>query len=253
MPSPKPLTGPPGLALYRRTNLSTAFHAALDASAEADDALAATTLELLAATARAHHPAADAIEYEYDTQTATIRAHALWANTTLWRRAENPTASERQLAEDLDSLLPLLVAASGLPVVSFGTHAPPRYLLRLPTRDVAATLAAGLRREHPQATALLLSLRADHGDVDLSVEHLIGPDGTSIYAIPKDPAAFGPEDTWWLRARTSTERAIRHLWRHPEHRPRFFRPQGNESLMWNHGLQLVLLPAVPALPAAPAA
>ncbi|WP_406205443.1 hypothetical protein OH807_30865 [Kitasatospora sp. NBC_01560] len=252
------ITPPPTPAPYERPNLQYHFAISHEVAEEAQMALAATALELLAAMARKHYPEAGSIEFEHNV-TGTTRICALWTEipTTplaqpraLWSRGEYLSIRDHLWTQDMEWLLAPALNASALPVAPFGNHSPARHLLRLPAPDVAAALAASLRRQHPRTAALLISLDSEGGEVDIAVEHLIDPHGASLVAIPKE-RDFTPstQQAWWWRTRKEVEREIRHLWRHPQHRARLFRPQGHESSFWNHGLQLLLLPAAPALPA----
>ncbi|WP_327074488.1 hypothetical protein OG196_32110 [Kitasatospora purpeofusca] len=256
------ITPPPVPAPYERPDHEYQFALSHDVAEAAQVALAATALELLAAVARGRHPEAGAIEFEYDTAKAPL-IQALWPETpstpgvrprTLWNRGEDVLIRDHLWIKDMESLLAPAANAPSLPIAIFGEYSPTRYLLRLPAPDVAAALAAQLRRAHPHTTALLISLDSEHGLIDLAVEHLIAPDGTSLFAVPKDREfSPSPQQAWWWRTRRNTEQALRHLWCHPQHRARYFRPQGHESSFWNYGLQAVLLPSTPALPAGQAA
>ncbi|AUY49235.1 hypothetical protein C2142_10100 [Streptomyces sp. CB01881] len=265
MPTPKIVIAPPPMpAPFQRADLQGPYDTALAAVADAQAALAAAALEVLAATARAFRPRTASIEFT--SEAGGPRIQALWPEVRtilvtlhrreLWRRREDERISLRDhlQIQDMEGLLPDALNVSGLPVAPMGAGAPARRLLRLPAPDVAGTLAARIRSQHPAASALLISLDSENGTVDIAVEHIVGPDGTSVAAIPRDrDFAPSPQEAWWWRSRDETVWALRHLWRHPQHRARYFRPQGSESQMWNNGLQAVLLPAIPALPAGKAA
>ncbi len=78
MPNHRPILVPTGPAPYRRTDPTRAYQEALHREAEAQQALAVTAYELLAAQVRTHIPETAAIEFE--AALASDRVHALWAN-----------------------------------------------------------------------------------------------------------------------------------------------------------------------------
>ncbi|MGW4891009.1 hypothetical protein ACWEQL_01895 [Kitasatospora sp. NPDC004240] len=264
MPTPKIVIAPPPIpAPFQRADLQSPYDTARAATADAEAALAAAALELLAA-ARAFRPGAASIEFT--SEAGGPRIQALWPEVhavlvtphrrELWRRREGERRSLRDhlQIQDMEGLLPDALNVSGLPVVPMGAGAPARHLLRLPAPDVAGMLAARIRSQHPAASALLISLDSESGTVDIAVEHIVGPDGTSLAAIPGD-REFAPLAAGGLvvaqpqRDRLGTPPPVEA----PQHRARHFRPQGSELQMWNNGLQAVLLPAIPALPAGKAA
>ncbi|MEV7926055.1 hypothetical protein [Kitasatospora sp. NPDC088779] len=251
MPTPRPLLAPTCPAPYRRTDPIRAYQEALHREAEAQQALAVTAYELLAAQARTHVPETAAIEFEETLDSDRI--HALWANPRdhryptpplLWRRA--PALScEPPWLKKADRLLPTVLLGAHLPVTKLAGH---RRLLNLPAPDVAAALASRIRRAFPQATALLLSLDARPRAVTVQVANIVGPDGASLHAIPNEHDWAAPTaQTWWRLNKGHVVRAVRHLWAHPDHRSRVFQAQGHRSLMWNQGLQGLVLPAIPVL------
>ncbi|RGD62075.1 hypothetical protein DR950_33875 [Kitasatospora xanthocidica] len=262
MPNSRPLLAPTGPAPCRRTDPSRSFQDALLREAEAQQGVAVAAYELLAAHARTHAPEAAAIEFE--ETPASLRIHALWANPRdhryptpplLWRRA--PTlACEPSWLRKADRLLPTVLLGTYLPVVGLAGH---RRLLNLPAPDVAATLASRIRRAFPHATALLLSLDVRPRAITVQVANIVGPDGTSLHAIPNEHDwAAPPAQMWWRLNKGHVVRAVRHLWAHPDHRTRHFQAQGHDSLMWNQGLQALVLPPSrpsldPRIPDAPTA
>ncbi len=138
-----------------------------------------------------------------------------------------------------------MLPGAHLPVIKLAGH---RRLLNLPAPDVAAALASRIRRAFPHASALLLSLDARPRAITVQVANIVGPDGISLHAIPNEHVwAAPPAQTWWRLNKGHVVRAIRHLWAHPEHRARHFQTQGHRSLMWNQGLQALVLPPIPAL------
>ncbi|MFJ2866887.1 hypothetical protein [Kitasatospora sp. NPDC087314] len=251
MPNRRPILTPTGPAPYRRTDPSRSFQDALLRESEAQQGVAATAFELLAAHVRSHAPEAAAVEFE--ESLASDRIHALWANPRdhrypipplLWRRAPALT-SEPPWLRKADRLLPVVLLGAHLPVIELAGH---RRLLNLPAPSVAAALASRIRRAFPQAAALLLSLDARPRAITVQVANIVGPDGTSLHAIPNEHDwAAPPAQTWWRLNKVHVVRAIRHLWAHPDHRSRHFQSQGHHSLMWNQGLQALILPAIPAL------
>ncbi|MFD7450325.1 hypothetical protein [Kitasatospora sp. NPDC059827] len=252
MPNHRPILAPTGPAPYRRTDPARAYQEALHREAEAQQALAVTAYELLAAHARTHAPETAAIEFEETLTSDRIRA--LWANPRdhryptpplLWRRA--PALSpEPPWLKKAERLLPTVLLGAHLPVTELAGH---RRLLSLPAPNVAAALASRIRQAFPQASALLLSLDARPRAITVQVANIVGPDGTSLHTIPNEHDwAAPPAQTWWRLNKGHVVRAVRHLWVHPDHRARHFQAQGHHSLMWNQGLQALVLPPIPALP-----
>ncbi|MBO1413075.1 hypothetical protein [Streptomyces sp. FH025] len=235
----------------RRTDPAHAFQGALLREAEAQQALAVTAYELLATEVRTRAPETAAIEFEATLTSGRI--HALWANPRdhwyptpplLWRRAP-ALSSEPSWLKKADRLLPAVLLGAHLSVIELAGH---RRLLSLPASDVAAALASRIRRAFPQATALLLSLDARPPAITVQVANIVGPDGNSLHAIPNEHDwAAPPAQAWWRFNKGHVIRAIRHLWAHPEHRARHFQAQGHPSLLWNQGLQALVLPSIPAL------
>lgn len=251
MPSSRPLLVPTSPMPRRRTDPTRAFQGALLREAEAQQALAVAAYELLAIEVRTQAPETAAIEFE--ATLTSDRIGALWVNPRdhwyptpplLWRRA--PTlSSEPPWLKKADRLLPTVLLGAYLPVTKLADN---RRLLNLPAPDVAAALASRIRRAFPQATALLLSLDARPRAITVQVANIVGPDGTSLHAIPNEHDWAPPTaQTWWRLNKGHVVRAVRHLWAHPDHRTRHFQAQGHDSLMWNQGLQALVLPPIPAL------
>ncbi|MFB7126248.1 hypothetical protein [Kitasatospora sp. NPDC056273] len=136
MPTSRPILAPTGPTPYRRTDPSRSFQAALLREVEAQQGVAATAYELLAAHARTQFPEAAAIEFE--ETLASDRIHALWANPRdhryptpplLWRRAPALTATPSWLTK-ADRLLPAVLLGAHLPVIKLAGHRPGRLLLK---------------------------------------------------------------------------------------------------------------------------
>ncbi|MFJ7281031.1 hypothetical protein [Kitasatospora sp. NPDC098663] len=254
MPNRRPILAPTGPAPYRRANRARAFQDALFREAEAEAAVAATAHELLADHVRTQAPETAAIEFE--ATLASDRIHALWANPRdlryptpplFWRRAPM-LSSDPAWLKKAERLLPTVLLGAHLSLIELAGHHPNRHLLSLPAPDVAAALASRIRRAFPQATALLLSLDARPRFITVQVTNIVGPDGASLHAIPTEHDwAAPPAQTWWRLNKGHVVRAVRHLWTHPDHRAVHFQAQGHHSLMWNQGLQALVLPAIPAL------
>ncbi|MFJ6380187.1 hypothetical protein ACIQI7_09320 [Kitasatospora sp. NPDC092039] len=254
MPNHRPILAPTGPAPYRRADPARAFQDALLREAEAEAALAATALELLAAHVRTPAPETAAIELR--ATLVSDRIHALWANPRdhryptpplLWRRTP-ALSSEPTWLKKAERLLPAVLLGARLPLIELAGHHYTRRLLNLPAPDVASALASRIRRAFPHATALLLSLDTRPRAITVQVTDIVGPDGTSLHAIPDEHDwAAQPTQTWWRLNKGPVVRAVRHLWAHPDHRARHFQEQGHHSLMWNQGLQALVLPPTPAL------
>ncbi len=255
MTTSRPLLAPAIPGPYRARRLLEAHEDALHRAAEAEAAMAATAYELLGATARALTPEAACLEIEHRRSAPVL--HAVWADpravpTTrplqLWHR-DRCDPAERWWLKDMESLLPATLLGEKLPAVALPGRARHRLLLNLPAPDVAAALASLIRRAHPHAAAILLSVDSAPYSTDFQIAHVLDHDGHSLNDVTasatKQAAPGGPR---WRGNNTSISRAVRHLWLHPEHRARYFRPQGHQSHMWNQGLQALVLPAIPALP-----
>ncbi|MFE7524103.1 hypothetical protein ACFU7Y_00060 [Kitasatospora sp. NPDC057542] len=74
MPNSRPILAPTGPAPYRRTDPSRSFQDALLREAEAQQGVAVTAYELVAAHARTHAPEAAAIEFEETPASDRIQA-----------------------------------------------------------------------------------------------------------------------------------------------------------------------------------
>ncbi|MCC9309096.1 hypothetical protein LN042_18750 [Kitasatospora sp. RB6PN24] len=231
----------------------------LEAHAAAETALVAGALEHLAHHTRRRHPQAEYIEFTRD-QDGTARAERIWAGGIwtppvarhlLWTRPDDSSAWQEELDALLDYVQGCTERITSPEKANLATPplAEPSLLIELPPPDIAAYLAHLIHRQHPHAAGLLLSLDTDLDRIDIAVEHLLAADGTSIWHNSREAALHpDPLQRWWQFHRDEIYDLIRHLWRAPHQRARYLYPQGDESLMWNQGIQLLLLPEPKILP-----
>ncbi|MGX4733220.1 hypothetical protein [Kitasatospora griseola] len=253
MTTARPLLAPTILGPYRPRRLRDAYEETLHRAAEAEAAMAATAYEFLGAIARELSPEAACLEIDCSLPEPALVA--VWADPQpvpanrplqLWRRdrRDRHDPTEHLWLRDLESLLPATLLGEKLRAARMPGRAGHGLLLHLPAPDVAAALASHIRRAHPHAAALLLSVDSAPHETDFQLAHVLDHSGHPLFSIHDTNA---PGEAWWAGNKRSVIPAVRHLWLHPEHRPRYFQPQGHESQMWNHGLQALVLPAIPAL------
>ncbi|MGW4696907.1 hypothetical protein ACWEO1_31510 [Kitasatospora cineracea] len=256
MTPPRPLLAPTVPGPYRASRPADAYDAAHYQFSEAEAALAATAYEHLGTAVREFSPDIACIDFERTDDGPLL--HSMWTGPhilppsrplRLWRREPDPYGEHRWLKDAEQTLLELLVYGEKLPIMHLPGRARERYLLNLLAPDVAAALAALIRRQHPHAAALLLNVDSAPYSTDFQIAHVLDHNGHSLNDVTASAAEHAaPGGPRWRGNNTSISRAVRHLWLHPEHRARYFRPQGYQSHMWNQGIQALVLPAIPALP-----